>query len=106
MENSTFSKINNIDKMVEFECKDNIEVYKKVIFEPIRIGPVSTLDEMDLKVLQFQNKKLDMVNKEMNLRCLYQCSYAYQFIETRGISTNRERIAAPHSAIGKETESG
>ncbi|XP_035436036.1 E3 ubiquitin-protein ligase Bre1 isoform X2 [Spodoptera frugiperda] len=31
---------------------------KKVHFEPHLIGPVSTLEEMDIKVLQFQNKKL------------------------------------------------
>jgi hypothetical protein len=31
---------------------------KKVQFEPIRIGPISTLEEMDIKVLKFQNKKL------------------------------------------------
>lgn len=31
---------------------------KKVQFEPMRIGPISTLEEMDMKVLQFQNKKL------------------------------------------------
>ncbi|XP_014280261.1 E3 ubiquitin-protein ligase Bre1 isoform X7 [Halyomorpha halys] len=31
---------------------------KKVQFEPVRIGPISTLEEMDIKVLQFQNKKL------------------------------------------------
>ncbi|UYV62798.1 RNF20 [Cordylochernes scorpioides] len=31
---------------------------KKVHFEPCRIGTVSTLEEMDMKVLQFQNKKL------------------------------------------------
>ncbi|EFN68754.1 E3 ubiquitin-protein ligase Bre1 [Camponotus floridanus] len=31
---------------------------KKVQFEPILIGPISTLEEMDMKVLQFQNKKL------------------------------------------------
>ncbi|XP_053594568.1 E3 ubiquitin-protein ligase Bre1 [Microplitis demolitor] len=31
---------------------------KKVQFEPIIIGSVSTLEEMDMKVLQFQNKKL------------------------------------------------
>lgn len=31
---------------------------KKVQFEPVRIGPVSTLEEMDIKVLQYQNKKL------------------------------------------------
>lgn len=60
MENSTFDKITNMDK-IDFQCKENGEVYKKVIFEPIRIGPISTLDEMDNKVLQFQNKKLEMV---------------------------------------------
>ncbi|XP_055840627.1 E3 ubiquitin-protein ligase Bre1 isoform X1 [Episyrphus balteatus] len=31
---------------------------KKVHFEPHLIGPVSTLEEMDIKVLEFQNKKL------------------------------------------------
>ncbi|XP_069673294.1 E3 ubiquitin-protein ligase Bre1 isoform X1 [Periplaneta americana] len=31
---------------------------KKVQFEPMRIGPISTLEDMDMKVLQFQNKKL------------------------------------------------
>ncbi|KAF5279193.1 hypothetical protein FQR65_LT03440 [Abscondita terminalis] len=31
---------------------------KRIHFEPHLIGPVSTLEEMDIKVLQFQNKKL------------------------------------------------
>ncbi|CAB0010548.1 unnamed protein product [Nesidiocoris tenuis] len=31
---------------------------KKVQFEQFRIGPISTLEEMDIKVLQFKNKKL------------------------------------------------
>lgn len=31
---------------------------KKVQFEPIRLGAISSLEEMDMKVLQFQNKKL------------------------------------------------
>lgn len=34
---------------------------KRVQFEPHLIGPVSTLEEMDIKVLQFQNKKLAQV---------------------------------------------
>jgi hypothetical protein len=38
---------------------------KKVQFEPIRIGPISTLEEMDMKVLQFQNKKLAQVSRHM-----------------------------------------
>lgn len=36
---------------------------KKVQFEPHLIGPVSTLEELDIKVLQFQNKKLAQVRK-------------------------------------------
>jgi hypothetical protein len=36
--------------------------FKKVQFESFRIGPVSTLEEMDIKVLQFKNKKLAQVN--------------------------------------------
>lgn len=37
---------------------------KKVQFEPHLIGPVSTLEELDIKVLQFQNKKLAQVRKK------------------------------------------
>lgn len=36
---------------------------KKIHFEPHLIGPVSTLEEMDIKVLQFQNKKLAQVRR-------------------------------------------
>jgi len=36
---------------------------KKVVFEPMRIGPISTLEEMDIKVLKFQNKKLAVVKE-------------------------------------------
>lgn len=39
----------------------NSDSFKKVVFEPMRIGPISTLEEMDIKVLKFQNKKLAMV---------------------------------------------
>lgn len=38
----------------------NSDGLKKVVFEPLRIGPISTLEEMDIKVLKFQNKKLAM----------------------------------------------
>jgi hypothetical protein len=38
---------------------------KKVHFEPHLIGPISTLEEMDIKVLQFQNKKLAQVNYKL-----------------------------------------
>lgn len=34
---------------------------KKVHFEPHLIGSVSTLEEMDIKVLKFQHKKLAQV---------------------------------------------
>lgn len=37
---------------------------KKVQFEPIRLGAISSLEEMDMKVLQFQNKKLSQVKFE------------------------------------------
>lgn len=40
---------------------------KKVQFEPILIGPISTLEEMDMKVLQFQNKKLAQVSIQIIL---------------------------------------
>ena len=35
---------------------------KKVQFEPIQLGAISSLEEMDMKVLQFQNKKLSQVS--------------------------------------------
>lgn len=41
---------------------------KKVQFEPHLIGPVSTLEELDIKVLQFQNKKLAQVIYSLNLQ--------------------------------------
>jgi hypothetical protein len=47
---------------------------KKVQFEPMRIGPISTLEEMDMKVLQFQNKKLAQVSRDLYLKfkfCLH-----------------------------------
>lgn len=47
------------------------DALKKVVFEPLRIGPISTLEEMDIKVLKFQNKKLAMVNNEL----LYQRTF-------------------------------
>ncbi|XP_050531885.1 E3 ubiquitin-protein ligase Bre1 [Daktulosphaira vitifoliae] len=31
---------------------------KKVQFEPVRLGPISTMEDLDMKVLQYQNKKL------------------------------------------------
>lgn len=68
MENSTFDKMDNQEKMIKGDGTDNIEVFRKVIFEPIRIGAVSTLDEMDCKVLQFQNKKLEMVRHVSKVR--------------------------------------
>lgn len=40
---------------------------KKVQFEPILIGPISTLEEMDMKVLQFQNKKLAQVSCQIHI---------------------------------------
>lgn len=47
---------------------------KKVHFEPHLIGPVSTLEEMDIKVLQFQNKKLAQVCLvNTSVRDLFSC---------------------------------
>ena len=48
----------------------NTDSYKKVVFEPMRIGPISTLEEMDIKVLRFQNKKLAVVSFEVDSRNL------------------------------------
>lgn len=35
---------------------------KKVQFEPVRLGPISTMEDLDMKVLQHQNKKLAQVS--------------------------------------------
>lgn len=47
---------------------------KKVQFEPHLIGPVSTLEELDIKVLQFQNKKLAQVISLFDLN-LFSCNF-------------------------------
>jgi len=39
---------------------------KKVQFEPVRLGPISTMEDLDMKVLQYQNKKLAQVTKMFN----------------------------------------
>ena len=47
---------------------------KKVQFEQIKIGPVSTLEEIDMKTLHFQNKKLAEVRQpvvEMLFHCMW-----------------------------------
>ena len=31
---------------------------KKIVFEPLQLGSISNLEELDLKTLQFQNRKL------------------------------------------------
>jgi len=31
---------------------------KKIVFEPLQLGPITNLEELDLKTLQFQNRKL------------------------------------------------
>lgn len=81
-------------EVIDFENKDNV-VYRKVIFEPIRIGPVSTLDEMDEKVLKFQNSKLQMVRRIFRRLSSHLQSYIYIFrnwtnINVSMTSFNRE----------------
>lgn len=44
---------------------------KKTLFEPCRLGAVSTLEEMDIQVLRFQHQKLKQVNKLVN--CFFKC---------------------------------
>lgn len=51
---------------------------KKVQFEPILIGPISTLEEMDMKVLQFQNKKLAQVSCQIYI---YRNMYEFAIFE-------------------------
>jgi len=31
---------------------------KKIVFEPLQLGPISNLEELEVKTLQFQNRKL------------------------------------------------
>lgn len=46
---------------------------KKVHFEPHLIGSVSTLEEMDIKVLKFQHKKLAQVHTSFIEFCHSDC---------------------------------
>ena len=79
-ENSLYTSKNSLVSLFPANCQKNIwskmskraaesadsssqPPIKKVQFEPILIGPISTLEEMDMKVLQFQNKKLAQVKK-------------------------------------------
>lgn len=39
-------------------------IKKKLVCEPTRIGPVSTLEELDIEVLKFQYKKIKQVWRE------------------------------------------
>ncbi|XP_065174045.1 LOW QUALITY PROTEIN: E3 ubiquitin-protein ligase Bre1 [Atheta coriaria] len=55
---------------------------KKIHFEPHLIGPVSTLEEMDIKVLQFQNKKLAQ-RIEQRLRCESELRQRIEQLEKR-----------------------
>uniref|UniRef100_U5EWJ4 E3 ubiquitin protein ligase n=1 Tax=Corethrella appendiculata TaxID=1370023 RepID=U5EWJ4_9DIPT len=55
---------------------------KKVHFEPHLIGPVSTLEEMDIKVLQFQNKKLAQ-RIEQRVRCEAELRQRIEQLEKR-----------------------
>lgn len=62
----TFSKFQTkqhfkMSKRAAEESSSGQPPIKRVQFEPHLIGPVSTLEEMDIKVLQFQNKKLAQV---------------------------------------------
>lgn len=56
---------------------------KKIHFEPHLIGPVSTLEEMDIKVLQFQNKKLAQVCYHNFFAWQYLNRLCFQRIEQR-----------------------
>lgn len=58
-----------MSKRAADEGGSNQPPIKKVQFEPHLIGPVSTLEELDLKVLQFQNKKLAQVYNIFYLNC-------------------------------------
>ncbi|EDV97749.1 GH17039 [Drosophila grimshawi] len=55
---------------------------KKVHFEPHLIGPVSTLEEMDIKVLEFQNKKLAQ-RIEQRMRCEAEQRHRIEQLEKR-----------------------
>lgn len=69
---------------------------KKVHFEPHLIGPVSTLEEMDIKVLQFQNKKLAQVYK------LQKKNKCFTFI-IAGIAYYCDRKCVPNIFIIKQS---
>lgn len=67
---------------------------KKVQFEPHLIGPVSTLEELDIKVLQFQNKKLAQVRhstkKNPNISNITQNLHIYSpiFLQFQSVLNN------------------
>ena len=49
---------------------------KKVVMEPLTIGPISNLEELEMKTLQFQNQKLGMrLNQRIQVCTLYTGDY-------------------------------
>lgn len=77
---------------------------KKIHFEPHLIGPVSTLEEMDIKVLQFQNKKLaQVIPGPFSYICQDVTNYLTFCAENRTAPQNGSRTAAENRTAGEET---
>ena len=59
---------------------------KKIVFEPLQLGAINNIEELDLKTLQFQNRKLGqrlaLKNKiEEELRARYNILVFQVFLE-------------------------
>ena len=52
---------------------------KKIVFEPLQLGPITNLEELDLKTLQFQNR-YSMFLKQRFLRNVPVSLRFYSFI--------------------------
>lgn len=78
---------------------------KKVHFEPFRIGQVSTLEDMDMKTLQFQNRKLaqrleQRIRQENELRARVEQLEKRQTSD-EGVLTVVNRWAGPAFGMGR-----
>lgn len=78
---------------------------KKIHFEPHLIGPVSTLEEMDIKVLQYQNKKLAQVCwKTITRPTIFVSLINFLYLPENWTETqNRTRIKTENWAVGETT---
>lgn len=76
---------------------------KKIQFPPHHFGPIATLEEMDIKLLRFQNKKLAQVCR---LCCVSLTPLNINFSAYRTTVSDGSRVEASYRAVGEKANAG